>query len=103
MIYSLVLISTLKSELCVQGNIFIALIHFMASQFISLRIQGLMLCSDPNSASITLAKLQNPVKQAFDKVNDDLKDVHSGLTKYQKALDKVIIQLHILRYLNVRC
>ncbi|KAI9785964.1 MAG: hypothetical protein M1839_008230 [Geoglossum umbratile] len=44
--------------------------------------------ANPTSASITLAKLQNPIKQSFDKVNDDLKDVHSGLTKYQKALDK---------------
>jgi len=35
-----------------------------------------------------MAKLQNPVKQSFDKVNDDLKDIHSGLGKYAKAIEK---------------
>jgi E3 ubiquitin-protein transferase RMND5 len=44
---------------------------------------------DPNSASITLAKLQNPLKHGFDKVNDDLKKVHRGHNAYSKALDKV--------------
>ncbi|KAI9705909.1 MAG: hypothetical protein M1836_005315 [Candelina mexicana] len=44
--------------------------------------------SDPDSASITLAKLQNPIKKSFTKVNEDLKQIHSGLGKYSKALDK---------------
>ncbi|KAI9719394.1 MAG: hypothetical protein M1812_003465 [Candelaria pacifica] len=44
--------------------------------------------SDPDSASITLAKLQDPIKKSFTKVNDDLKQIHSGLGKYTKALDK---------------
>ncbi|KAH6669385.1 CTLH/CRA C-terminal to lish motif domain-containing protein [Halenospora varia] len=43
---------------------------------------------DPNSASITLAKLQNPLKHGFDKVNEDLKKVYKGHTAYGKALDK---------------
>ncbi|RDL33142.1 Uncharacterized protein BP5553_08581 [Venustampulla echinocandica] len=43
---------------------------------------------DPNSASITLAKLQNPLKHGFDKVNEDLKKIHQGYNKYGKALDK---------------
>ncbi|KAF4635026.1 hypothetical protein G7Y89_g3093 [Cudoniella acicularis] len=43
---------------------------------------------DPNSASITLAKLQNPLKHGFDKVNEDLKKVYKGHTTYGKALDK---------------
>lgn len=38
---------------------------------------------------MTLAKLQNPVKSAFDSVNDSLKETHSGLNKYTKSLDKV--------------
>jgi len=46
-------------------------------------------CSDPGSASITLAKLQNPVKQSFDQLNNDLKEVYKGLGNYSKALDKV--------------
>lgn len=45
---------------------------------------------DSNAASITLAKLQNPLKQSCDKVNEDLKKVHQGQSKYGKALDKVL-------------
>ena len=45
--------------------------------------------SDPSSASFTLAKIQNPMKSGFDKVNDDLKKVHKGQSSYGKALDKV--------------
>lgn len=44
---------------------------------------------DPTKASITLAKLQNPVKASFDATNETLKETHSSLNKYQKALDKV--------------
>lgn len=46
-------------------------------------------CTDPTKASITLAKLQNPVKASFDATNDSLKETHSSLNKYTKALDKV--------------
>lgn len=45
--------------------------------------------ADPGSASIILAKLQNPIKKSFTKANDDLKGIHSGLVKYSKVLDKV--------------
>jgi hypothetical protein len=38
---------------------------------------------------VTLAKLQNPVKQGFDKVMDDLKKVYTEQNRYGKALDKV--------------
>ncbi|MCJ1267130.1 E3 ubiquitin-protein transferase rmnd5b [Lobaria immixta] len=41
-----------------------------------------------SNASLTLAKLQNPVKQAFDAVNSDLKEIHRVLGDYSKALDK---------------
>ncbi|CZT04460.1 hypothetical protein WAI453_011512 [Rhynchosporium graminicola] len=44
--------------------------------------------AEPHSASITLAKLQNPVQQGFSKVIDDLKKVHKGHNSYGKALDK---------------
>ncbi|CCU78096.1 unnamed protein product [Blumeria hordei] len=44
--------------------------------------------NDPNSAAITLATLQNPLKHGFDKVNEDLNRVHKANTKYGKALDK---------------
>ncbi|KAL2007834.1 hypothetical protein VTN00DRAFT_7816 [Thermoascus crustaceus] len=45
--------------------------------------------ADPTKASITLAKLQNPVKASFDATNDSLKEAHSSLNKYTKALDKL--------------
>jgi hypothetical protein len=45
--------------------------------------------SDPNSASITLVKLQTPVMQGFDRVTEDLKKVYASYNKYAKALDKV--------------
>ncbi|PBP16495.1 RMND5A protein [Diplocarpon rosae] len=42
----------------------------------------------PDSAAITLAKLQNPVQQGFWKVNEDLKKIHKGHNSYGKSLDK---------------
>lgn len=50
---------------------------------------GIFDSEDPSKASITLAKLQNPVKASFDSMNEGLKETHSGLNKYGKALDKV--------------
>lgn len=44
---------------------------------------------DPTSAQMQMAKLQTPAKQSFDKINEDLKEVHQALGKYGKALDKV--------------
>lgn len=41
--------------------------------------------------SITLAKLKNPMKQSFDKLNQDVKELHAALTNYSKTLDKVCI------------
>ncbi|GAQ11333.1 lisH domain-containing protein C29A3.03c [Aspergillus lentulus] len=35
------------------------------------------------------AKLQNSVKASFDSINDNLKEHHSALNKYSKALDKL--------------
>lgn len=49
----------------------------------------LMIYAEPNTASITLTKLQNPVKHGFERVTEDLKKVYSGQNKYGKALDKV--------------
>ncbi|KAL1954591.1 hypothetical protein VTO42DRAFT_886 [Malbranchea cinnamomea] len=44
---------------------------------------------DPSSTSIILAKLQNTVKTAFNATNDNLKEAHSALNKYSRALDKI--------------
>ena len=38
---------------------------------------------------MTLAKLQNPVKQSFEAINSDLKDIYKAMGNYSKALDKV--------------
>ncbi|KAJ5712927.1 regulator of gluconeogenesis Rmd5, partial [Penicillium malachiteum] len=47
------------------------------------------IAADPGQTVISMAKLQNPIKSSFDSMNDNLKEVHSGLNKYTKALDKV--------------
>jgi hypothetical protein len=64
------------------GRHFILLSFFMANLTFPC-------CIDPTKASITLAKLQNPVKASFDATNESLKETHSSLNKYTKALDKV--------------
>lgn len=38
-----------------------------------------------------MTKLQNPIKTAFDKVNDDLKAASSAHKKVGKSLDKVCL------------
>lgn len=45
--------------------------------------------SDPHTTSLTMTKLQNPIKAAFDKVNDDLKADSAAHKRLGKALDKV--------------
>ncbi|KAJ6080329.1 hypothetical protein N7467_010082 [Penicillium canescens] len=47
------------------------------------------IAADPDSAPVTMAKLQTPVKSSFDSINDSLKETHSGLNKYTKSLDKL--------------
>lgn len=44
---------------------------------------------DPHTASLTMTRLQNPVKFAFGKVNDDLKAASSAHKKVGRSLDKV--------------
>ncbi|QIW98032.1 hypothetical protein AMS68_003550 [Peltaster fructicola] len=44
--------------------------------------------NDPNTALLTMAKLKQPVKSSFEKLDDDLKEVNKGLNQYQKALDR---------------
>lgn len=44
--------------------------------------------SNPDTTALTMAKLKQPVKQSFEKLDDDLKEVNKGLNQYQKALDK---------------
>lgn len=48
---------------------------------------------DSASATVTLAKLQNPIRQSFESVNNDLKEVYKGLGNYSKALDRVRVPI----------
>ncbi|KXT13544.1 hypothetical protein AC579_1391 [Pseudocercospora musae] len=42
--------------------------------------------SEPSKSALHMAKLQNPMKQSFSKLEDDLKEVNKGMNQYQKAL-----------------
>jgi hypothetical protein len=44
--------------------------------------------SDPHTAPLTLAKLQDPFKKSLESAQKDLKPIYSGLNKYGKVLDK---------------
>ncbi|KAF5872015.1 putative regulator of gluconeogenesis protein [Botrytis fragariae] len=43
--------------------------------------------SEPQFASITLTKLQHPLKNGFEKVNDDIKKIHKAHGAYGKAVN----------------
>ncbi|KAL2136523.1 hypothetical protein VTI74DRAFT_3348 [Chaetomium olivicolor] len=43
---------------------------------------------DPHTASLTMTKLQNPIKTGFDKVNDDLKAASAAHKKVGKSLER---------------
>jgi E3 ubiquitin-protein transferase RMND5 len=45
--------------------------------------------AEPTSAQITLAKLQNPVKNSFESINTSLKEIYGGHNKYTRVLDKL--------------
>lgn len=53
---------------------------------------------DPHGAGVALAKLQTPVKQSFDKINNDLKEVYNCLGDYSKALGKVMRILYPIKF-----
>lgn len=53
------------------------------------RILISMVALDPHTASLTMTKLQNPIKTAFDKVTHDLTAASAAHKKVGKALDKV--------------
>ena len=45
-----------------------------------------VVAQNPDMSAFHVAKLKDPVKRSFDKIEDDLKDVNKGLNQYQKAL-----------------
>ncbi|PVI08366.1 hypothetical protein DM02DRAFT_607787 [Periconia macrospinosa] len=46
------------------------------------------IAEQPQTAPLTLAKLQDPLKRSLEQAQKDLKPIYSGLNKYGKALDK---------------
>ncbi|KAF2246600.1 hypothetical protein BU26DRAFT_521053 [Trematosphaeria pertusa] len=46
------------------------------------------IAADPQTAPLTLAKLQDPLKKSLEAAQKDIKPIYSGLGKYGKALDK---------------
>ncbi|KAF3939178.1 hypothetical protein ABW19_dt0210091 [Dactylella cylindrospora] len=54
--------------------------------------------ADPSSATATLSGLESQLKSGFDKTNDSLKEVYSGLNKYGKALDKKFKPINLSDY-----
>ncbi len=44
---------------------------------------------DSHTAGITMTKLQNPIKEGFEAVNNNLKEVSKGQKSMGRALDKV--------------
>ncbi|KAF9728989.1 hypothetical protein PMIN06_010441 [Paraphaeosphaeria minitans] len=46
------------------------------------------IAADPQTAPLTLAKLQDPVKRGLEQAQKDIKPIYAGLNKYGKALDK---------------
>ncbi|TLD14030.1 uncharacterized protein PgNI_04866 [Pyricularia grisea] len=50
--------------------------------------QAVATASDPHTASLTLTRLQNPVKEVIDRANDDLKKVYQVQKDLGKSLDK---------------
>lgn len=47
------------------------------------------IAEEPTSAQITLAKLQNPVKNSFESINSSLKEIYGGHNKYTRVLEKL--------------
>lgn len=47
------------------------------------------IAAEPTSASVSLAKLHNPVKASFEAINANLKEVYGGHNKYTKVLDRL--------------
>lgn len=46
------------------------------------------IAGDPDTALLAMARLKQPIKASFEKLDDDLKEVNKGLNQYQKVLDK---------------
>ena len=45
--------------------------------------------ADPHTASLTITKLQNPVKESFEALNNNLREISKRQKNFGKALEKV--------------
>lgn len=52
---------------------------------------------DPHSAGLAMTRLQNPIKEGFEQVNEDLKKVSKVQREFGKSLDKVRLPADTLR------
>lgn len=73
-----------------RDNIIAGTTWFSNSVCVASAVLSLILVdTEPKSASVTLAKLQNGIKEPFEEANKDLLVVYNGHLKYSKMLDKV--------------
>ncbi|KAK4539726.1 hypothetical protein LTR36_010379 [Oleoguttula mirabilis] len=72
-------------QLCQKGNLSKALadVQQLLDHLQSTRDA---VAENPDITALHMAKLKHPLKQAFDTIEDDLKEVNKGLNQYQKAL-----------------
>lgn len=49
----------------------------------------IVIASDPHSTSLALTKLQNPIREGFDAINDNLRAVSKVQKEFGRSLDKV--------------
>ncbi len=48
-----------------------------------------LLANDPHTTSLTLTKLQNPIREGLDALNNDFRNVHKAQKDFEKALKAV--------------
>lgn len=71
-----------------RGNFDKTLDHVQAAIDVLMKAKS-KISQDPSTAALTLTSLKKPVKESFDKINGDLKEVYSVQNKFGKAIDKV--------------
>lgn len=79
-----------------RGNFDKTIDHVQAALDVLIKAKS-KITQDPATAAVTLAGLKKPVKESFDKINGDLKDVYSVQNKFGKAIDRVSLLRELLR------
>lgn len=76
------------SSLEERGNYDKTIDHVQAAIDVLIKAKS-KIAQDPSTAAVTLAGLKKPVKESFDKINQDLKQVYSVQNKFGKAIERV--------------